>query len=234
MVTTRKPETQSESSPQPESEQWDSPPEMTEPLRLKLPAEWRLSDEALIQFFELNGLLSFERSEQGELIISPPPLGPSPTIGSEIIGQLYVWMQRVGVGQLRDSSGGFNLGEPRPAGLEHLRASYQPDVSWISQEMADELGNNLYERVIPDFNPPFVVEIITAAQRVPPQHRKMRDYIRLGVRLGWLIDPQQDKVWIYRAGQDEPDELDRPATLSGEDVLDGFELDCARIWRPRD
>ena len=52
-----------------------------------------------------------------------------------------------------------------------------------------------------------------------------------GVQLGWLIDPKRELVWIYRAGQDEPDFLERPDTLSGEAVMSGFTLDCAPLWR---
>ena len=51
-----------------------------------------------------------------------------------------------------------------------------------------------------------------------------------GARLGWLIDAYNDKVWIYREGQDQPEELNRPAELSGENVLPGLIIDMARIW----
>jgi Uma2 family endonuclease len=48
------------------------------------------------------------------------------------------------------------------------------------------------------------------------------------VRLGWLIDPQNQQVEIYRPGQ-EVEVLRSPTTLSGEDVLPGFRLDLAQI-----
>ena len=51
-----------------------------------------------------------------------------------------------------------------------------------------------------------------------------------GARLGWLIDAYSEKVWIYREGQDEPEELAKLAQLSGEDVLSGLVVDMARIW----
>jgi Uma2 family endonuclease len=56
----------------------------------------------------------------------------------------------------------------------------------------------------------------------------MQEYINCGVRLGWLIDPQNQRVEIYRPGQDV--EIWRsPASLSGEDVLPGFVLDLTQI-----
>jgi Uma2 family endonuclease len=43
------------------------------------------------------------------------------------------------------------------------------------------------------------------------------------LRLGWLINPQDKKVEIYRLGK--PVEIVQlPALLSGEEVLPGFEL----------
>ena len=49
-----------------------------------------------------------------------------------------------------------------------------------------------------------------------------------GARLGWLIDPLTGKVEVYRPGR-EPEVLDRPRSLSGEDVLPGFSLDLTEI-----
>ncbi len=53
---------------------------------------------------------------------------------------------------------------------------------------------------------------------------KMQEYIDSGLGLGWLIDPQNQQVAIYR--QNQPRELvSLPTTLSGEDVLPGFALE---------
>lgn len=45
-----------------------------------------------------------------------------------------------------------------------------------------------------------------------------------GVLLGWLIDPKKEVAYIYRQGQDEPEEVRDFATavLTGEEVLPGF------------
>ena len=57
----------------------------------------------------------------------------------------------------------------------------------------------------------------------------MLEYRTNGVRLGWLVNPQQQQIEIYRLGQ-EVEVLDSPTTLSGEDVLPGFILDLTAIW----
>lgn len=43
------------------------------------------------------------------------------------------------------------------------------------------------------------------------------------MRLGWLINPQQQQVEIYRL-QEAVEVRDLPADVSGEGVLPGFEL----------
>ncbi|MFP4009110.1 MAG: Uma2 family endonuclease, partial [Spirulinaceae cyanobacterium] len=58
---------------------------------------------------------------------------------------------------------------------------------------------------------------------------KMREYCDNGTQLGWLIDRQNRQVEIYRPGQDR-ETLDNPTTLSGENVLPGFNLELERIW----
>jgi Uma2 family endonuclease len=52
----------------------------------------------------------------------------------------------------------------------------------------------------------------------------MQEYMNSGLRLGWLIDPQNQQVEIYRQNQ-QVEILSLPTTLSGEDVLPGFILE---------
>lgn len=49
------------------------------------------------------------------------------------------------------------------------------------------------------------------------------------VRLGWLINPQQRQVEVYRRGQPKETQ-DSPYSLSGEDILPGFVLNLSRIF----
>jgi Uma2 family endonuclease len=52
----------------------------------------------------------------------------------------------------------------------------------------------------------------------------MQEYIASGLKLGWLIDPQNNQVEIYRDKKNK-ETLQLPNQLSGEDVLPGFTLD---------
>ncbi|UWU47516.1 Putative restriction endonuclease [Limnospira platensis C1] len=77
--------------------------------------------------------------------------------------------------------------------------------------------------------PDFVVELRSPTDSLSLLREKMGEYLENGARLGWLIDPQNRRVEIYRPGQ-EIEVLPEPTELSGGDVLPGFVLRLNRIW----
>jgi Uma2 family endonuclease len=62
-----------------------------------------------------------------------------------------------------------------------------------------------------------------------PLQEKMREYQRLGVRLGLLVNPKNKQVEIYRLGQ-EPEILEVPTEIDCDEVMLGFVLSMSRIW----
>ena len=77
--------------------------------------------------------------------------------------------------------------------------------------------------------PDFVIELRSSTDSLKTLQAKMREYIENGISLGWLIDPKNKKVHIYRANG-EVEVLNNPETLSGEDVLVSFELNVQEIF----
>jgi len=47
--------------------------------------------------------------------------------------------------------------------------------------------------------------------------------------VGWLIDPKEKCVTIYRSGE-QPELLAQPTSVQGTGPIAGFELVLARIW----
>ena len=82
---------------------------------------------------------------------------------------------------------------------------------------------------MPRFVPYFVVELLSRTDRLETIKDKMQEYIDNGAQLGWLIDPRERDVYVYR-----PDEevvcLSDPETISGDPVLSNFEFDVRRLW----
>ena len=103
-----------------------------------------------------------------------------------------------------------------------------PDCSWVTLarwEALPEAERDRFSNLVPDF----VLELRSPSDRLPVARAKMAEYMDNGVRLGWLLDPANRTVEIYRPGQDV-EVLYQPATVSGEPVLPGFELNLEEIW----
>ncbi|MEG4346407.1 Uma2 family endonuclease [Microcoleus sp. A003_D6] len=165
--------------------------------------------------------LRLERTAEGELIVNPPTGGESGSRNLSISGQLDRWCEaNEDLGKGFDSSTGFIL----PNG-----ARRSPDASWVSRTRWEALTAQERKGFVP-LCPDFVVELRSASDSLSTLQEKMREYMENGARLGWLIDPQNRRVEIYRQ-QAEVEILVNPVELSGEDVLPGFVLNLRRVWR---
>lgn len=76
--------------------------------------------------------------------------------------------------------------------------------------------------------PDFVVELVSESDDLEDTQAKMQEYIENGLRLGWLINPKNKQVEIYRPLVEV--EVLHPTNLSGEDVLPNFVLDLQPIF----
>jgi Uma2 family endonuclease len=56
----------------------------------------------------------------------------------------------------------------------------------------------------------------------------MEEYIANGSKLGWLLDPVENRATIYRPNQ-PPHRVDGPQTISGAPILPGFKFDFRGI-----
>ncbi|NEO28357.1 MAG: Uma2 family endonuclease, partial [Kamptonema sp. SIO4C4] len=164
--------------------------------------------------------LQLERTAKGELIVNPPTGWQTGKRNSSISGELYIWWRNAGeLGEVFESSTGFIL----PNG-----ATLAPDASWVSQERWDALTDEqkgTFANICPDF----VVELRSQSDTLKSLQEKMQEYIDNGAKLGWLIDPKNRTVEVYRVGLDV-EVLSNPTELSGEEVLSGFVLNMGRVW----
>ncbi|MEP0885983.1 Uma2 family endonuclease, partial [Trichocoleus sp. ST-U3] len=76
--------------------------------------------------------------------------------------------------------------------------------------------------------PDFVMELRSRTDDLAMLQAKMQEYLNSGVRLGWMFNPQEQQVEIYRQGQPKETRL-LPTALSGESVLPGFLLTVERF-----
>jgi len=101
-----------------------------------------------------------------------------------------------------------------------------PDVTWISNSKIAALSPQVaFPSVVPDF----VIELRSKTDSLKTLQEKMLEYQENGVQLGWLINPQNLEVEIYRLGSDK-EVLKSPTAISAEDVLSNFILDLTLVW----
>ncbi|MBE9076397.1 Uma2 family endonuclease [Romeria aff. gracilis LEGE 07310] len=185
---------------------------MTTVLNLQ-PLTRSLTREQFVFLCQNNPDLQLERSPQGELVIMSPVGGESGNWEANLITKVGIWNEQAQLGYVFSSSTLFSL----PNGGER-----SPDLAWVTKPRWEALSPEA-RAAFPPICPDFVIELRSRSDRLPPLQAKMQEYLASGLRLGWLINPQDQQVEIYRPNQ-TAEVLTYPITLSGEAVLPGFEL----------
>jgi Uma2 family endonuclease len=187
----------------------------------------KLTDEQFYQLCIANPEQPLELTAEGVLVLMSPVGGESGKRELELGADLVFWNRRTQLGIVFSSSTVFKL----PLGSQR-----SPDAAWIRLDRWESLTSAERDR-FPPIAPDFVIELRSRTVRVasPVANRladlqaKMAEYRENGVRLGWLINPHDRQVEIYRS--DRPVEiLLSPSILSGEDVLPDLTIDLSTIW----
>jgi Uma2 family endonuclease len=178
-----------------------------------------LTDEQFEQLCAQNRDTKFELTSQGELIVMSPTGSESGRQNGDLFGQIWYWNRQTKLGIVFDSSTGFTLPND---------AKRSPDVSWIIKSRWDELTIKQKRKFAP-LSPDFVIELLSPNDRLSDVQSKMTEYQACGVKLGWLIYPDEKRVEIYRLGK-ETEVLLEPKDLSGEDLMPKLTVDLQEIF----
>lgn len=183
-------------------------------------ANFRLNDDEFYSFCQQNDNLKFEREPNGTIIIMPNTGGKTGERNAEINFQLRLWNKQYKNGVMFDSSTAFRL---------PTSAVRSPDAAWIAAERWNALTEREKEQ-FPPLCPDFVVELMSATDDLKAAQEKMtKEWIANGCRLGWLINPSEQVSYIYRANGEMQIIRGFDKKLSGEDVLESFELDLSEL-----
>ena len=187
------------------------------------PLTTKVSDEQFTELCRRNPDLRIELTSEGDLIIMPPTGGKTGARNFYLTGKFSVWVEKDATGRGFDSSTEFTL----PNG-----AKRSPDVSWVRLERWNALSDEEQEE-FPPLCPDFVIELRSRSDRLKELQLKMEEYMANGAELGWLIDPFDKKIYVYRP-RITVEVLDNPKEISGEPLLKGFVLDVQSLWRAGD
>lgn len=185
-------------------------------ISLKLPAP--PTDEEILEMSERNPGIQFERSTEGELLVTPASSETSRR-GVVLLMQLGRWAEAHGEGVVFDSSAGFHLADG---------SVLSPDAAWMQKERWRALTPKQRDSFAP-LCPDAVFEVASTTDSRRALRAKMRTYVANGARLAVLIDPQRRAVEIYAPDVD-PQVLETPGTVSLDPVLAGFTLDFRQIF----
>jgi Uma2 family endonuclease len=194
-------------------------PDLTSSATLVLDPEDRLDDDQYFAFCVANPDLNVERTAQGEIVIVPPAGGESDCRNVEAIMWLAQWARKDKRGRTFGATVQFLL--PDGSGLS-------PDAAWVSRDRIGTLSRKdlrQFPRVVPEF----VIEVMSPSDRLSPAQRKMRVWAANGVELGWLIDADHRRVFVYR-GDAEPRVITDADSIAGEGPVEGFVLPLSEIW----
>lgn len=184
---------------------------------LALPGE-TMTEEGFYRFCQMNPDMRIERDAQQNIYVMPPTSSETGRWNAELLIEIGLWNRATGLGVVFDSSTGFSL----PDGSER-----SPDISWVEKKRWDNLSGEDKRRFSP-IVPDFVVELRSFDQPLGALKSKMEEYMSCGCRLGWLVDPQDRKTFVFK--QDGSVQvMSFQDFLDGGDVLPGFSLKMDNI-----
>ena len=179
-----------------------------------------MTDDEFAKFCSENSIYRIERDHEHNIFVKEPTFTYTGKYNSEIIRQLSNWNHENKAGYVFDSSTGFTLDNT---------AILSPDASWIRKERWDALSEREKKSYSP-LCPDFVIELKSETDSVIELHEKMKEWISNGCRLAWLIILEEEKAFIYKPNENVKTIQEfYGKKLSGEDILNGFELDLNEL-----
>jgi Uma2 family endonuclease len=113
-----------------------------------------------------------------------------------------------------------------------VKGSRTPDVMFFIQSRI-----TAYKANDPDWRtkpfvlvPDLAIEIVSQNDSYSDVEAKAEGYLRDGVRLVWIFDPQRKKIAVHEAGSKTYIVLSEENILTGGEVLPGFEISVAKIF----
>lgn len=162
-----------------------------------------------------------ELDPHGDLILRPPSNAEADAQNTRFLFALELWNSKTSTpGMVFGPSAGFTI---TPDSVRSPDASFVTHAVW--QALTPEQRASF-----PPLCPLFVMELRSS----PGDSRheledKMVEYINAGAKLGWLIDPVEQSLTVYRP-HTAPARVSQPSVVPAGDELPGFAFDFSVIF----
>jgi Uma2 family endonuclease len=149
------------------------------------------------------------------------PMGAlSSLIAAAVIQLLRQHAHTHGLGLVFATDCGYQIFPENPSRVRY------PDGSFIARgRLPGDRPPPGHVRVVPDL----VVEVVSPNDTAYAVEEKVEEYLRVGVRLTWVVYPGTQRVLVFRS-DNRVTRLAPTDPLSGEDVLPGFACPVAELF----
>ncbi len=172
-------------------------------------------------FLRMTDLPAYRESEyeliDGEMVKMPPPGFVHGEFAVELSHYIRAYAKARGLGRTTVESGFRSEFDP---GLV-----LRPDVAFLTHARAQLIRGRGLSPVMPDL----AVEIASPSDTRTAMREKAELYLRNGTRLVWLVFPDEERVEVH-SNSGERQSLGADDSLSGGDVLPGFELELQQLF----
>jgi len=176
------------------------------------------------EFFKLAPKLGRCELVRGEIIEMSPPGLIHGKVAMTFGAQLFIYVKEHDLGEVFAAETGFiveHSTDERPR--DTVRG---PDIAFVKKERIPEGG---FDDTWGDFSPDLVVEVMSKNDTQREVLEKVGEYLDAGVRLVWVVRPQNKTVTVYRLNG-EVEQLQVDDMLDGEDVLPGFSYPVSDVF----
>src|SRR5262245_20100133 len=156
---------------------------------------------------------------RGELVPMPPPKRKHGLVRMNVGFLLKAYTKALGHGDVLINDTGL-ITETGPDTVRGVDVMLYLKPGWSEKDSPDD-----YLREPPDLT----VEVRSPDQAWKAILEKVTEYLQMGVRLVWVIDPQVERVHVFRPDR-EPEVLAADNQLDGGDVLPGFLCAVAELF----
>jgi len=150
--------------------------------------------------------------ERGEPVEMPPPSERHGAVCFLVAHLLGAYVFRRGQGFVCTNDAGLLVEQ----GPDTVRG---PDIMLFDEKRRFDQLSRRYSTAVPKL----VVEVFSPSDNWGKTVRRIGQYLKRGVTLVWVVDPESLTVSIHRAGRD-PHAVDDTEELTGEDVLPDLHL----------
>ncbi len=172
-------------------------------------------------FLEMQLLPEYRDNEyeliNGVMVEMPPPGFVHGEYAGKLFHYLWQYARKYDLGRASVEAGFRSARDP------HI--VLRPDAAFLTHARAQLIRGRGLSPVMPDL----AVEIASPSDTLSAMREKAGLYLRNGMRLVWLVFPDDERVEVHNSSG-ESQSLGTSDALTGGDVLPGFRLELGKLF----